>query len=147
MYHNSRYKFTRLLGSFAPILYFNCEHFLVVQIVRQKQTKKFADLKKIRGFSKFHENRIFEILILYKPSLGLCLTKNLCPICSAVLSFIGHKQTNKQTDTQAKYSYRRSPSLRFRGKKCSQFYKSYVFFNFKLFLFNGNLDFLFFSLI
>ena len=36
----------------------------------------------------------------------------------------------------------RSPPLRFRGKKCSQFDKSYVFFNFKLFdyfLFNGNI--------
>ena len=33
------------------------------------------------------------------------------------------------------------------GKKYSEFCKSYVFFNFKLFLFNGNLDFLFFSLI
>jgi hypothetical protein len=34
------------------------------------------------------------------------------------------------------------PPLRFRGKKCSQFDKSYVFFNFKLFdyfLFNGNI--------
>ena len=37
---------------------------------------------------------------------------------------------------------RSPPPLRFWGKKCSQFDKSYVFFNFKLFdyfLFNGNI--------
>ena len=56
--------------------YFNCEHFLFVYNVKQKRTKKFADfIKKIRGFSKFNDNRIcwkqiFEILIIHKPSLG-----------------------------------------------------------------------------
>ena len=33
-------------------------------------------------------------------------TKNLGPIGSAVLKFIGYKQTNKQTDTQSKNIYR-----------------------------------------
>ena len=36
-----------------------------------------------------------------------CPTKNLGPIGSAVLTFIGYKQTNKQTDRQAKFIYRR----------------------------------------
>ena len=34
---------TRLTDSFAPIFYFNYEQFLLVYIVKQKQTKKFAD--------------------------------------------------------------------------------------------------------
>ena len=40
---SSFYINTRLLGHFAPIFYFNCEHFLFVHIVK----KKFADLKKM----------------------------------------------------------------------------------------------------
>ena len=32
-------------------------------------------------------------------------TKNLGPIGSAVLTFIGYKQTDKQTDRQAKFIY------------------------------------------
>ena len=35
-----------------------------------------------------------------------CPTKNLGPIGSAVLTFIGYKQTNKQTDRQAKFIHR-----------------------------------------
>ena len=39
-------------------IYFNCERFLFVYIVIQKQTN-FEDLmKKFRGFSKFNANRI-----------------------------------------------------------------------------------------
>ena len=38
--------FTRLLGRFAPIFYFNCEHFLFSNIEKQKQNKKFADFMK-----------------------------------------------------------------------------------------------------
>ena len=41
---------TRLWGRFAAISFFNCEHFLFVYIVIQK---------KVRGFSKFTENRVF----------------------------------------------------------------------------------------
>ena len=32
---------TRLLGRFALIFYFNCEHVLFVYILKQKQNKKF----------------------------------------------------------------------------------------------------------
>ena len=53
---------------------------------------------------------------------------------------------NKDCKNRGGYRFRegRSPPLRFRGKKweCSQFDKSYVLFNFKLFdyfLFNGNI--------
>ena len=35
-----------------------------------------------------------------------CPTKNLGPIGSVVLTFIGYKQTNRQTDRQAKFIYR-----------------------------------------
>ena len=38
----------------APIFNFNCEHVLFVFIVKQKQTKNFADfIKKFRGFLNF----------------------------------------------------------------------------------------------
>ena len=43
---------TRLLGRFAHIFYFDCEHVLSVYIVKLK--KKFANFnKKFRGFLKF----------------------------------------------------------------------------------------------
>ena len=49
---------------------------------------------------------MFEILIIYKLSLG---SLDLGPIGSAVLTFIGYKQTdrqtNKQTDRQAKFIF------------------------------------------
>ena len=48
---------TEAFGCFAPIFSFNCEHFLFVYIMKQKQ-KKFADLQKISGFSNFYVNRI-----------------------------------------------------------------------------------------
>jgi len=42
---------TRLSGRFGPVIFFNCEHFLFVNIVIQNQTKKFADfIKKIVAF-------------------------------------------------------------------------------------------------
>ena len=44
-------------------------------------------------------NLPYIILIIYKP------TQNLGTICLAVLTFIGHKQTNKQTDKQIIYIY------------------------------------------
>ena len=49
--------------------------------------------------------QIFENLIIHKPSLGSreIPQKNLGPIGSAVLTFIGYKQT----DRQAKFIYRR----------------------------------------
>ena len=66
---------TGLLGRFAPTFYFNCEHVLIVNIEKQRK-KNFADF--------------------------WCPTKNLGPIGSAVLTFIGYKRT----DRQAKYLYR-----------------------------------------
>ena len=45
---------------------------------------------------------------MHKPSLWSCEVpqKNLGPIGLAVLTFIGYKQTNRQTDRQAKFIYR-----------------------------------------
>ena len=68
--------YTRLLGRFAPIFYFNCEHILFVYIVKQKQTKILRIiLKKFRGLSKFSNiefwwTQIFENSIIQKPFLG-----------------------------------------------------------------------------
>ena len=64
---------TGLPGHFAPILYFICEHFLFVFIIKQKQTKTFGDfIKKCRGYSEieFCKRFIFENSIVHKPSLG-----------------------------------------------------------------------------
>ena len=44
---------SRLLGRFAPIFYFNWEHFLC-----DKQKCRGFYKKKSRGFSKFNQNRI-----------------------------------------------------------------------------------------
>ena len=46
--------------------------------------------------------------MIHKPSLGSLDVpqKNLGPIGSAVLTFIGYKQTNRQTNRQAKFIYR-----------------------------------------
>ena len=50
--------YNRLTWCFAPVFYFNCEHFLFKNIVKQQQ-KKFADfIIKLRGFSKLNENQI-----------------------------------------------------------------------------------------
>ena len=66
---NPRCKFiiTRLLGRFAPIFYFNCEHVLFVhRKTKQKSFKIFKNLMKI----EFWWSQIFEILIIHKPFLG-----------------------------------------------------------------------------
>ena len=56
---------TRLSGRFSPIFFFDCKHFLLIQIVKQK----LADfIKKCRGFWIL----IFEMLIIQKPSLESC---------------------------------------------------------------------------
>ena len=68
---------TRHSARLAPIFTFNCEFFLFVYIVKQKQ-KKFADfVKKFVDFEnlleiKFCWKLIFEILIIHKPFLGSC---------------------------------------------------------------------------
>ena len=58
---------TRLLGRFAPIFHFHWQHVLFVYIVKQKQTKTFADIKKkFRGFKQ----KNFMDFNIPKPSLG-----------------------------------------------------------------------------
>ena len=75
--------------------------------------KRFAYFQDFKTFYKNKLNfltRIFRILIFHKPSLGSreIPQTNVGPIGSAVLTFIGYKQTqtNKQTDKQAKFIYR-----------------------------------------
>ena len=71
--------------------------------------KKFADFQEFNFFTKLKPlNHIFFILIMHKDSLWSrdVPQKNLGPIGSAVLKFIGYKQTNRQTDRQAKFIYR-----------------------------------------
>ena len=73
--------YTRVLGSFAQIFYFNCEHFLCVWCIHSNAKTN----KKCRGFSKQNFvdflnlmiielcwRLIFEILIIHKPFLGSC---------------------------------------------------------------------------
>ena len=73
-----QFNITRLLGRFAPIFYFNCEHVLFVYIVKQNKkssrilTKKkwiFKIFKKLMKI-EFWWRQIIEILIIHKPSLG-----------------------------------------------------------------------------
>ena len=47
-----------------------------------------------------------EIASPVSPGVKRNPTQNLGPIGSAILTFIGYKQTNKQTDRQAKFIYR-----------------------------------------
>ena len=57
----------KLLGRFAPIFYFNCEH---VYTFKNKNKQKFADfVKKFRAFLKKFKN---PILIIQKPALESC---------------------------------------------------------------------------
>ena len=64
-----------------------------VYIVKRKQTKIFADLKKIK--IEFCLKQIFENLNITRGP-----TKILGRIGLAVMTFIGYKQTNKQTNKQ-----------------------------------------------
>ena len=107
----SKVYITRITERFAPIYHFNCKHFLCVYIGNQKQKssriykKKFVDFFYIKKIV-FRRRLICEILIIYKPSLGSCRVpqKNLARyIDSAIFTFNGHKQTNKQTSM--KYIY------------------------------------------
>ena len=48
---------TRLLGRFAPLFYFNCDHVLFVNIVKQKNPKNFADfIKNLVDFQNFQKS-------------------------------------------------------------------------------------------
>ena len=49
---------TRLLGRFAPIFYFNCEHVLFVYILKQRR-KKFADFQEFKFFTKLKTFKTF----------------------------------------------------------------------------------------
>ena len=89
----------------APIFNFNCEHVLFVFIVKQKQTKNFADfIKRFRGFSKFSKllfvrGKFLKIQSsINHPWCHVRSHKKLGPIGLAVLTFIGFKQTNTQTN-------------------------------------------------
>ena len=104
---------SRLSGRFASILYFNCEHFLFVYIVKQEQ-KKFADLiLKNRGFSKLNGNRILLEAIYYfdHPNLPLVYVRSHTKFGPDWFSRFDvywiqtNIQTNKQTDRQAKFIY------------------------------------------
>jgi len=89
------------------IFYFNCAHVLFVYIVKQKQTKKIADLKKkswiFKNFqkSKSVRSKFFENSIIYKPSLRSREVPQKIWACSVQPFFL-----YKQTDRQAKYIYR-----------------------------------------
>ena len=85
--------------------YFNCEYVLIVNIEKQRKKshgfyktnswilKIFWKSNFVRGFHK-------------KDGVTQDPTTNLCPNGSAVLTFIGYKQTDKHTDRQAKFIYR-----------------------------------------
>ena len=54
--------YIRILGHFAPIFYFNCEHVLILYTVycKTKTNKNFADfIKNISWIFKIVKNRIF----------------------------------------------------------------------------------------
>ena len=84
---------------FAPIFYFNCEHFLFVHIIKQKQAKNVVDFK---TFSKieFCWRQIFENSIIHKPSLGPREVPHKI-WARSVLPFWRLLETNKQTDKQS----------------------------------------------
>ena len=95
--------YTRLLGRFALIFYFNCEHVLFVYIV--KQNKKICGFQqKISWiFKKFWRSNFdggnFFILLIHKPSLGSREGPHKVWAWS-VEPFWRLLDTNKQTDTQ-----------------------------------------------
>ena len=107
---------TRLLGRFTHISYLNCDHVCFVYILKQRR-KQFCGFKKNSRIFK-NLNFFFTKLKTFKthflkflsfikfPCGPLMSHKNLGPIGSAVLAFIGYKQTDKQTDRQAKFIYR-----------------------------------------
>ena len=88
---------TKLSGRFVSIFYFNCENFLFVYIVKQKDSRILfgANFWYFDHLYIFHGDRWSH-------------TKNLDPIGSAVLTFIGYKGTDKHTDKQSTFIlYRR----------------------------------------
>ena len=69
IYFNYNLFITRLLGRFAPIFHLNCEHVLIVYILKQSR-------KKFRGFLK-KNSRIFKILIFFYKNKKLLNTNFL----------------------------------------------------------------------
>ena len=49
----------RILWRFAPIFYFNCEHFLFVYIVKQKRISQILS-KKLLDFQNFQKSNFLE---------------------------------------------------------------------------------------
>ena len=100
--------FTRLLGRFASIFYFNCEHFLFVYIVKRKR-KSLRIFLKIVDFENLLEiefcwRQIFVILIIHKPSLGHVMSHTkFGPDRFSRFNVYWIKQTDKQTEKQSKY--------------------------------------------
>ena len=91
---NPDYESKTYIGRFAPIFYLNCEHVHC----KANQAKSSRILQKNLMKIELCWRNIFVILIIIKPSLG--------PIGSAVLTFIGYKQTDRQTEKQSVYIYR-----------------------------------------
>ena len=63
---------TRLLGRFAPIFYFNCEHFLYAYAYCKRETKKFSKNNYWIFKIQFYGRIIIEVLIIQKRALGPC---------------------------------------------------------------------------
>ena len=64
------FKNTRLLGCFAHI-FFNCEHFLFIYIVKQKQTEKLTT--KISPLKLSYLIRLSQALCINIPAMDPCL--------------------------------------------------------------------------
>ena len=77
---------------------------LIVYIVKQKQKMFVKFIKIFYGFSKFSENRIFEILIIYKPSQGPCEVPYKI-WARSVQPFYRLLDGNRQTNRQANFFF------------------------------------------
>ena len=75
-------------------VYLNGEHVLL-----------FTFKNKFSRITKLKLNSFFKITFINQPCGHVMSHKNLGPIGSAVLMFIGYKQTDKQTDRQVKFIY------------------------------------------
>ena len=106
----------RLLGRFAPIFYLNCERVLFVYILKQRRNKFCGFLKKnsrifknLNSFTKLKtlKKHLFLFLSFINLPCGHVMShKKFGLIGTAVLTFIGYKQTNRHPDRQAKFIYR-----------------------------------------
>ena len=104
-------KDTRLLGCFAPIFYFIWGHVLIVTLKNKEKNisrillKSFADFQDLKNFYK-NKKTFKHKFLRFLSFINLPWGPWAGPIGSAVLTFIGYKQKNKQTDRQAKFIYR-----------------------------------------